>query len=115
MVSASKALRWHWLYPRKAPPLSWPAHFSILLIAQMLNLVVPVRLGEVARLGLMKQEQRPIGMTLGTIAVEKSLDLTTTGLLLLLSIPLVTLPAWLRSTAAGTTCPRRKSAPVRRR
>ena len=99
MVSAGKTLRWQWLYPREAPPLSWSAHFSILLIAQMLNLVVPVRLGEVARLGLMKQEQRPIGMTLGTIAVEKSLDLTTTGLLLLLSIPLVTLPDWLRSTA----------------
>lgn len=98
-VNASKALRWQWLYPRDASPLSWPSHFSILLIAQMINLVVPVRLGEVARLGLMKQEQRPIGMTLGTIAVEKSLDLTTTGLLLLLSIPIVTLPEWLRSTA----------------
>jgi uncharacterized protein (TIRG00374 family) len=99
MVSAAKALRWQWLYPREASPLSWPLHFSILLIAQMINLVVPVRLGELARLGLMKQEQRPVGMTLGTIAVEKSLDLTTTGLLLLLSIPLVTLPEWLRSTA----------------
>jgi uncharacterized protein (TIRG00374 family) len=99
LVSASKALRWQWLYPREASPLSWSAHFSILLIAQMLNLAVPVRLGEVARLGLMKQELRPVGMTLGTIAVEKSLDLTTTGLLLLLSIPLVTLPEWLRSTA----------------
>lgn len=99
LVSASKALRWQWLYPKEAAPLSWPTHFSILLIAQMLNLVVPVRLGEVARLGLMKQEQRPVGMTLGTIAVEKSLDLTTTGLLLLLSIPLVTLPEWLRSAA----------------
>jgi uncharacterized protein (TIRG00374 family) len=99
MVSASKALRWQWLYPREASPLAWSSHFSILLIAQMINLVVPVRLGEVARLGLMKQEQRPIGMTLGTIAVEKSLDLTATGLLLLLSIPLVALPEWLRSTA----------------
>lgn len=99
VINASKALRWQWLYPQEASPLSWFSHFSILLIAQMINLVVPVRLGEVARLGLMKQEQRPAGMTLGTIAVEKSLDLTTTGLLLLLSIPIVTLPEWLRSTA----------------
>jgi uncharacterized protein (TIRG00374 family) len=101
VVNACKALRWQWLYPREAPPLSWFSHFSILLTAQMINMVVPVRLGEVARLGLMKQEQRPMGMTLGTIAVEKSLDLTTTGLLLLLSIPIVTLPEWLRSTAGA--------------
>jgi uncharacterized protein (TIRG00374 family) len=101
VVNASKALRWRWLYPQGTSSLSWFSHFSILLIAQMINLVVPVRLGEVARLGLMKQERRPVGMTLGTIAVEKSLDLTTTGLLLLLSIPLVTLPEWLRSTAGG--------------
>ena len=102
LVSAGKALRWQWLYPRSAPPLSWTAHFFILLIAQMLNLVVPVRLGEVARLGLMQQEQRPAGMTLGTIAVEKSLDLVATGLLLLLVVPLAVLPAWLHPAAASS-------------
>ncbi|MGB9872228.1 MAG: lysylphosphatidylglycerol synthase transmembrane domain-containing protein [Anaerolineae bacterium] len=95
LVSAGKALRWQWLYPESALPLPWPVHFSILLIAQMLNLVVPVRLGEVARLGLMAQERRPVGMTLGTIATEKALDLVATGLLLLFSLPVAVFPAWL--------------------
>jgi len=95
MVSAGKALRWQWLYPRSALPLCWTSHFSILLVAQMLNIVVPVRLGEIARMGLMQQEQRPFGMTLGTIAVEKSLDMTATGLLLLLAVPAAILPEWL--------------------
>jgi uncharacterized membrane protein YbhN (UPF0104 family) len=38
-------------------------------------------------------------MTLGTIAVEKSLDLAATGLLLLLAVPMVILPEWLRPAA----------------
>lgn len=97
LVSAGKALRWQWLYPEKAPPLSWSAHFSILLIAQMLNLVVPVRLGEIARLGLMAQERRPVGMTLGTIVAEKAMDLVATGLLLLISLPAAFLPEWLKA------------------
>ena len=78
-MSAGKALRWRWLYPQAAPPVAGLAHFSILMIAQMLNVVVPVRLGEVARLGLMQQEGRPVGMTLGTIVVEKSLGLADRG------------------------------------
>lgn len=95
LVSAGKALRWQWLYPENALPLPWRTHFSFLLIAQMLNLVVPVRLGEIARLGLMAQERRPVGMTLGTIATEKALDLVATGLLLLVSLPVAIHPSWL--------------------
>lgn len=99
LVSAGKALRWQWLYPSHAAPLPWRTHFSVLLVAQMLNLVVPVRLGEIARLGLMQQEGRPAGTTLGTIALEKSLDLLATGASLALLVPLALLPDWLRSTA----------------
>jgi uncharacterized membrane protein YbhN (UPF0104 family) len=100
LISVGKAFRWTWLYPPDAPPLSVGAHFGVLVIAQMLNLAVAVRLGELARLGLMRQEGRPLGMTLGTIAVEKSLDLLAVGLLLLLSAPLALLPIWLRPRAA---------------
>jgi len=99
LVSAGKALRWQWLYPENAVALPWTVHFSTLLIGQMLNLVVPVRLGEVARLGLMAQEHRPVGMTLGTIATEKALDLVATGLLLLVSLPVAVFPTWLGANA----------------
>jgi len=86
-VSAGKAWRWQVLYPSSAEPLPWREHFAILLIAQMLNMLIPIRLGEVARLGLMQQARRPLGMTLGTIAAEKALDLITTGTLLLVTLP----------------------------
>ena len=99
LVSAGKALRWQWLYPADATPIPWITHFAVLLISQMLNLLVPLRLGELARIGLMRQEGRPAGTTLGTIVVEKSLDLLTVQLLILLAVPLAILPGWLHSRA----------------
>ena len=101
LVGALKALRWQWLYPPDAFPLPWTTHFSILMISQMLNLLVPVRLGELARMGLMRQEGRPVGTTLGTIVLEKSLDLLVVPALLLVTVPLALLPGWLRSRAGA--------------
>lgn len=89
LVSAGKALRWMLLYPATAEPLPWHDHFAMLLIAQMLNILIPVRLGEIARLGLMQQARRPLGMTLGTLAAEKAFDLLTTGAFLALALPFV--------------------------
>lgn len=99
LISAGKALRWRWLYPPEMSPLPWATHFSILMISQMLNLLAPLRLGEMARMGLMRQEQRPVGTTFGTIVVEKSVDLLTVQLLIVLAVPLAFLPDWLRSRA----------------
>lgn len=100
LVSAGKAWRWQLLYPMTAEPLSWLGHFGILLIAQMLNMLIPVRLGEVARLGLMQQAKRPLGMTLGTIAAEKALDLITTGALLTVALPVL---AWREAQGTALT------------
>ena len=97
LIAAAKALRWQWLYPPDARPASWRTHFGILMISQMLNLLVSViRLGELARMELMRREGRPVGMTLGTIVLEKSLDLLVVQALLLLAVPLAILPNWLR-------------------
>jgi len=92
LVAVTKALRWQWLYGPALPSPTWSTHFAILMISQMLNLVIPVRLGELARLGLMRQEGRQIGVTFGTIVVEKSLDLLAVGLIVLLAVPLVLIP-----------------------
>jgi len=69
--------------------------FRVLFIAQALNLLVPVRLGELARLGLMQEAGKPVGTTLGSIALEKSLDLLAVGIVLLVVAPLAGAPAWL--------------------
>ncbi len=98
LIAAAKALRWQWLYPPDAHPASWRTHFTILVISQMLNLLASViRVGELARVELMRREGRPVGMTLGTIVLEKSLDLLVVQALLLLAVPLAILPNWLRA------------------
>ncbi len=103
-VSAGKAWRWQVLYPASARPVPWRDHFAVLLIAQTLNMLIPVRLGEIARLGLMQQAHRSLGMTLGTIAAEKALDLITTGALLLVALPVLvwTDARWTALTVLGS-------------
>ena len=101
LVAATKALRWQWLYGNALPARPWSTHFAILMIGQMLNLVLPIRLGELARMGLMRQEGRPVGVTFGTIVVEKALDLLAVGMIVLLAVPLVLIPPSLL-TRAGT-------------
>jgi uncharacterized protein (TIRG00374 family) len=103
LVAAAKALRWQWLYGSLGRDRPWSTHFSILMIAQMLNLVIPIRIGEVARLGLMRQEGRPVGVTFGTIVVEKGLDLLAVGVIVLGFAPLALLPAM--RPEAGLTGP----------
>lgn len=100
LVAAGKALRWQWLYGSAVPSRPWSTHFAILIISQMLNLVIPIRLGEVARLGLMRQEERPVGVTFGTIVVEKALDMLALGLIVLLAVPFVLIPESLQMEAS---------------
>lgn len=99
LVAAAKALRWQWLYGSLGRERRWRVHFGILMISQMLNLIIPIRLGEVARLGLMRQEGRPVGVTFGTIVVEKGLDLLAVGVIVLLFAPVLLLPGAARLEA----------------
>jgi uncharacterized membrane protein YbhN (UPF0104 family) len=65
----------------------------------MLNIVVPARLGEVARIYFMGQtESQSRARTLGTIAVEKWLDILMLLLLVLLAPIFVSLPPWFRDS-----------------
>jgi hypothetical protein len=49
----------------------WP----IVVVGQMVNILVPARAGDIARLYLVRRdERRPVTETLGTLAVEKALD-----------------------------------------
>lgn len=94
VVAFIKAARWWFLYPRSFRPSSWLSTFPVLMTAQMLNVLVPLRLGEIARVGLMLQEHVSAGSTLSTIVVEKSLDLLAVGCLIILILPAAVLPDW---------------------
>ncbi len=98
-VAVIKALRWWYLYPRPLRPASWRSTFPVLMTAQMLNVLVPLRLGEIARVGLMLQENASAGSTLSTIVVEKSLDLLAVGSLIALILPTAVLPDWFPLTS----------------
>lgn len=99
LVAATKAARWRALFYPDHRLLHYGSFFSTLLIAQSLNILIPVRLGELVRLYLMNyHENRPAGATLSTIVVEKVADLLFVSVLAVVVLPLVAMPFWLRDS-----------------
>jgi hypothetical protein len=99
MSPLARAARWRLLYHPDQKGLSCLRLAEVLLIGQMLNIVVPARLGEVARIYFMgKIEGRSRARTLGTIAVEKWLDILMLFLVVLLLPIFVSLPPWPRDS-----------------
>jgi len=84
-----RAGRWRLLYYPNQRQVSTPRLAGLLFLSQMLNLLIPARAGEIARIALM-DTAKP-ARTLGTIAVEKLLDLLTL-LAFLLVLPLAIVP-----------------------
>ncbi len=75
-ATAFRAWRWQFLFPVEGGgALSFSRLWPILVVGQMVNILVPARAGDVARLYLVQRvSRRAPGQTLGTIAVEKALD-----------------------------------------
>lgn len=97
-----RAARWKLLYHPNHASLRIPRLAGILLISQMLNIVVPARAGEIASIYFMgRTEDRSRALTLGTIAIEKWLDILMVLILLLIMPAVVALPAWFRDSRAG--------------
>jgi len=72
---------------------------GILIIGLMVNNLLPAKMGELARAYLMgEKEKLPKSLCLSTILVEHLLDILVLSIFLLILLPLVSLPAWLRTT-----------------
>lgn len=86
-----KAWRWQLMF---RPPVRLGAAFWAAALGQYVNLVIPfLRLGEVARLYALNQENgTSSGRALGTLVVEKTLDLIFFGLTIVFVLPFVVLP-----------------------
>jgi glycosyltransferase 2 family protein len=97
-----RTMRWIALYYPLQRGLRQLRMLSIVLIAQMLNIVVPWRIGELVRIYLAGEiEKRSRTQTLATLGVEKIFD-TEMLVLILLGIPLfMTLPSWLEQPREG--------------
>ncbi len=96
-----RALRWMRLYHPLDKGLRVLPMWGISLIGQMLNIVFPWRVGEIARIVLVGEiEKRSKTQTLATLGVEKIFD-TLMLFAILLGIPLfMTLPTWFEEPRA---------------
>ena len=97
-----RAARWILLYYPLQKGLRQTQMFGITLISQMLNIVVPWRVGELARIYLADEiEKRSKTQTLATLGVEKIFD-TEMLVLILVTMPFfMTLPNWLEQPREG--------------
>jgi hypothetical protein len=98
---AARAMRWRLFFP--APSRPSPVDTAAILGAgQLVNIIAPVRLGEVLRAALMTPSQ-PGGAAyaVGTIAAEKLCELVAMLCSVALLLTLMPLPPWITATAAG--------------
>lgn len=97
-----KGAAWKFLlYPtRRDVPLS--ATISVLTIGLMVNNILPAKMGELARAYLLgEKEKMPKSLVLSTVGVEHLLDIIVLLFFLLLLLPGVNLPDWLRVTGTA--------------
>lgn len=91
---ALKGWRWQLMFPAESSAVPFAAAFWSTTLGQYVNLVIPVlRLGEVARLYALNRETGVApAQALGTLVVEKTLDLIFFGLTIVFILPFVVLP-----------------------
>ncbi len=94
LMNVFKAWRWRLLFITHETPPSSPTLFWAIMLGQYVNSVIPfLRLGEIARLYILRREARiASGWTLGTLVVEKVLDIIVLALTLVAVLPFIALP-----------------------
>ena len=98
LTLAVAVVRWRILFHPESAGLSWGNLAAAFLVGQMLNIMLPLRLGEVARgYWLSRSEGIPLGRALGTIGVEKLADLASIGLAAVALVVLAAVPPWVQA------------------
>jgi glycosyltransferase 2 family protein len=90
-----KAWRWRLLFHPDQQKARWYPTFAAMVLGQLFNLLIPVRLGEVVRIYTFHQETG-LGKarTLGTLVIEKTVDLLMMATTLLLLLPFLVMTEW---------------------
>ena len=96
-----RAVRWSWLFPSKQRP-TLRQTFSVLMIGTMTNNVVPGRLGDIARAGMIGRIVPVLGTSgaLATVVLEKVVDGLTLLALLGVALLVAPLPSLLAKSGA---------------
>lgn len=96
-----KAVRWKYLIGLAGRKLHLSKVLSVLLAGQMLNTLYPIRVGDVSRIYVMGGMGPGRVFTMGTVIIEKFLDMIAYFLLFLCLFLLIPLPSWLNSSIYG--------------
>jgi hypothetical protein len=94
LIILLKAWRWQFMFAAPEYKPSYAAAFWALMLGQYVNLIVPFfRLGEVARIyALNRQSNIPMARSIGTLVVEKVLDIFILVMMIATLMPFVILP-----------------------
>ncbi len=94
-----KGAAWRFLLLPTKRDIHLSSTVSILVIGLMVNNLFPAKLGELARAYLIgEKENLPKSLCLSTIMVEHLLDILVLLIFLILLMPLVSLPPWLKTS-----------------
>jgi uncharacterized membrane protein YbhN (UPF0104 family) len=91
--------RWELLVYPRSPSRVAAQFLAATLVGQMLNVLLPMRLGEVVRAyWISRSERQPLGRILATIAVERLADVLVLGVSVVVLLLQMRLPPWARSS-----------------
>ncbi len=97
-----KGASWRFLLLPAKKTVRISSTISVLVIGLMVNNLFPAKMGELARAYLIgERENLPKSLCLSTIMVEHLLDILILLIFLLLLMPLVSLPSWLKASGMG--------------
>jgi glycosyltransferase 2 family protein len=101
LTNIVKSERWRCLLLPRPPLRTLGVITEQLVIGQAVNLLLPARLGEIARTFLIDRRlHRGKVYLLGTIAAEKMIDMLALAALVVSMLPLGVMPAWLNARVA---------------
>jgi hypothetical protein len=102
LTTLAKTWRWRLFFqPRRVKFISC---LAALTIGQVVNFLLPARLGEIARIYILRRrEGERAALALGTIGAEKLLELTALCSLSLLVAPFAPWPTWLQEPSLRVT------------
>lgn len=95
----AKAVRWRLLMGERGAHVALGQALRLHLVGQMLNNVLPARVGDLSRVYMAGDLGIPRAFVLGTVAVEKAVDMLCYVLIFALLLLLMPLPPWVSQPA----------------
>jgi uncharacterized membrane protein YbhN (UPF0104 family) len=96
---AAKAVRWRLLMGDRGAHVTFGQSLRLHVVGQMLNNVLPARVGDLSRVYMAGELGVPRSFVLGTVAVEKAVDMLCYVLIFALLLLLMPVPDWVSQPA----------------